>query len=54
MTIPARGSQDVPDSLVFKTDMGRTVYGGGGVMPDVVVRAGEIAEVSRTCCKRSS
>ncbi|HYO47921.1 MAG TPA: S41 family peptidase [Gemmatimonadota bacterium] len=39
--------QDVPDSLVFKTDMGRTVYGGGGVMPDVVVRAGEIADVSR-------
>jgi carboxyl-terminal processing protease len=40
-------SKDVPDSLVFETDMGRTVYGGGGVMPDVVVRAGEIAEVSR-------
>jgi carboxyl-terminal processing protease len=39
--------QEIPDSLVFKTDMGRTVYGGGGVMPDVVVRAGEIAEVSR-------
>lgn len=44
-------SQDVPDSLVFKTDMGRTVYGGGGVMPDVVVRAGEIAEVSRELLK---
>jgi carboxyl-terminal processing protease len=43
--------QDVPDSLVFKTDMGRTVYGGGGVMPDVVVRAGEIAEVSRELLK---
>jgi carboxyl-terminal processing protease len=40
-------SEDVPDSLVFTTDMGRTVYGGGGVMPDVVVRAGEIADVSR-------
>ncbi len=40
-------SQDIPDSLVFQTDMGRTVYGGGGVMPDVVVRASEIAEVSR-------
>ncbi|HET6637537.1 MAG TPA: S41 family peptidase [Gemmatimonadota bacterium] len=39
--------QEIPDSLVFQTDMGRTVYGGGGVMPDVVVRAGEIAEVSR-------
>jgi carboxyl-terminal processing protease len=39
--------EEVPDSLVFTTDMGRTVYGGGGVMPDVVVRAGEVAEVSR-------
>ncbi|HET6616946.1 MAG TPA: S41 family peptidase [Gemmatimonadota bacterium] len=44
-------TQDVPDSLVFKTDMGRTVYGGGGVMPDVVVQAGEIAEVSRELLK---
>lgn len=25
------------DSLKFKTDMGRTVYGGGGIMPDVFV-----------------
>jgi carboxyl-terminal processing protease len=40
-------TEDVPDSLVFQTDMGRTVYGGGGVMPDVVVRAGEIADISR-------
>lgn len=27
----------VPDSLVFKTDGGRTVYGGGGVLPDFIV-----------------
>ncbi|CAN5763269.1 hypothetical protein BH20GEM1_BH20GEM1_13590 [soil metagenome] len=47
-TIPgeAGDTQDVPDSLVFQTDMGRTVYGGGGVMPDVVVR-GQIADISR-------
>jgi carboxyl-terminal processing protease len=25
------------DSLKFKTDHGRTVYGGGGIMPDVFV-----------------
>ena len=24
-----------PDSLLFKTDNGRTVYGGGGIMPDL-------------------
>ena len=26
-----------PDSLKFKTDGGRTVYGGGGIMPDIFV-----------------
>jgi carboxyl-terminal processing protease len=36
----------IPDSLVFRTDMGRTVYGGGGVMPDVMVRGEDIADVS--------
>ena len=49
LTIPGETGdpQEIPDSLVFQTDMGRTVYGGGGVMPDVVVRAGDIAPVSR-------
>jgi carboxyl-terminal processing protease len=28
-----------PDSLKFKTQSGRTVYGGGGIMPDVFVPA---------------
>ena len=28
-------SINVPDSLRFKTNGGRTVYGGGGIMPDV-------------------
>lgn len=37
---------EIPDSLVFRTDMGRTVYGGGGVMPDVMVRGEEIADVA--------
>ena len=26
-----------PDSLKFKTDGGRTVYGGGGIMPDLFI-----------------
>ena len=29
---------DVPDSLRFETAAGRTVYGGGGVLPDFIVR----------------
>lgn len=33
-----RDSIDFPDSLMFKTlKLGRTVYGGGGIMPDVFV-----------------
>lgn len=28
---------EFPDSLKFKTNSGRTVYGGGGIMPDVFV-----------------
>lgn len=29
----------VPDSLVFHTDAGRTVYGGGGIVPDHLVQS---------------
>lgn len=28
---------DLPDSLKYKTNSGRTVYGGGGILPDVFV-----------------
>jgi carboxyl-terminal processing protease len=29
--------ESIPDSLIYKTDHGRTVFGGGGIMPDYVV-----------------
>lgn len=29
---------EVPDSLKFNTDAGRTVYGGGGIVPDHIVQ----------------
>ncbi len=32
-----KDSIDFPDSLKFQTTKGRTVYGGGGIMPDVFV-----------------
>lgn len=38
----------VPDSLVFKTDGGRTVYGGGGVLPDFIVNQDSTAAPLRT------
>lgn len=34
---PAKYLEDIPDSLRYETEHGRTVFGGGGVMPDVVV-----------------
>lgn len=30
-------SIEFPDSLKYKTDAGRTVYGGGGIMPDIFI-----------------
>ena len=30
-------AESVPDSLVYQTDHGREVFGGGGILPDVVV-----------------
>ncbi len=30
-------SEEIPDSLKFKTDAGRTVYGGGGIVPDYII-----------------
>lgn len=38
----------VPDSLVFKTDGGRTVFGGGGILPDYVVALDTLAPALRT------
>ena len=30
-------SDHIPDSLKYKTDAGRTVYGGGGIVPDYII-----------------
>ncbi len=45
--LDASEHEEIPDSLVFRTDMGRTVYGGGGVTPDVVIRGQELADASK-------
>ncbi len=39
---------DVPDSLVFRTDGGRTVYGGGGILPDFIVELDSVSAAERT------
>ena len=38
----------VPDSLIFETDGGRTVYGGGGILPDYIVALDSIPAALRT------
>jgi len=44
-----------PDSLrtAYKTQAGRTVYDGGGVAPDVLVPAREIADITRLLIQKS-
>ena len=37
-----------PDSVKFKTDGGRTVYGGGGIFPDYVVALDTLSSAART------
>ena len=40
--------EGVPDSLTFHTDGGRTVYGGGGILPDYVVPFDTMGAALRT------
>lgn len=35
---PEEYKDNIPDSLMYSTTHGRTVFGGGGIMPDVVVQ----------------
>lgn len=35
---PSEYTDSIPDSLAYKTDHGRTVFGGGGILPDYVVQ----------------
>lgn len=44
---------DVPDSLKFTTDAGRVVFGGGGILPDYLVRRDSLAPVLRTLIGRN-
>ncbi len=39
---------EVPDSLKFKSDFGRTVIGGGGILPDYIVPLDSASDLVRT------
>ena len=40
--------EDAPDSLRYQTDGGRTVYGGGGILPDFLVPMDTVSAALRT------
>ncbi|HSL82418.1 MAG TPA: hypothetical protein VLF66_06545, partial [Thermoanaerobaculia bacterium] len=42
------------DGPVFYTDLGRKVYGGGGITPDVVVEAGNLSPYSQFLISRNA
>jgi carboxyl-terminal processing protease len=48
------GAQVDEEREIFKTDTGRTVYGGGGIAPDVVVRPREPHQVIQLLQVRSA
>ncbi|MGB3544604.1 S41 family peptidase [Rubrivirga sp.] len=45
---------EVPDSLVFQTDGGRVVYGGGGILPDYIVQPDSLSPALRTIIRSAS
>lgn len=51
----ARTARAIPDSArpVFRTAAGRTVYGGGGIKPDYVVRPGELTKTTAEMLRRN-
>jgi len=44
---------DLPDSLTFRTDGGRIVYGGGGILPDWLIAADTASAALRTVIARN-
>ncbi|RMH68490.1 MAG: S41 family peptidase [Bacteroidetes bacterium] len=45
--------ESIPDSMKFQTDHGRTVFGGGGILPDYIVNP-EIPEVVRGITRKGT
>ena len=46
-------ADSVPDSLKFTTDAGRIVFGGGGILPDYLIRQDSLPPVLRTLLGRN-
>lgn len=48
----SRFADEVPDSLKYTTDSGRIVFGGGGILPDYLVRSDTVDAALRTVIGR--
>ncbi len=48
------GGTAKPKGTVYHTDLGRDVYGGGGITPDVVVEASELSPYSQFLISRNA
>src|SRR5690606_24889202 len=46
-------ADEVPDSLKFRTDGGRVVFGGGGILPDYLVRLDSLSPALQTVIGRN-
>ncbi len=44
--------ENAPDSLIYSTDHGRTVYGGGGIIPDYVIPKDSLSNFMQAAFKK--
>jgi carboxyl-terminal processing protease len=51
---PEANGKQVPESEVFQTDLGRKVYGGGGITPDVEVKDEELSAFEQFLLARNA
>jgi carboxyl-terminal processing protease len=51
---PEMNGKTVSEDEIFKTDLGRNVYGGGGITPDVVVKEDELGPFEQFLLARNA
>jgi len=51
---PELNGKQVPDSEIFRTDLGRKVYGGGGITPDVLIKEEELSPFEQFLLARNA
>ena len=51
---PEMNGKPVKDDEIFHTDLGRKVYGGGGITPDVVIKEQELSQFEQFLLSRNA